>query len=69
MPPWMYHKSCKFSSLHRFEKMFGGNFLGDIVRRVLLELAEAKVVFNGIVSEKLRTKDSIISQDISLIEG
>lgn len=48
--------------------MFAGNFLGDVARRVLLKLAQKGVLFSGLVTDGLKTKDSITATDVVEIE-
>ena len=43
----------------RFEKMFAGNFLGDVGRRIILKLAQEGVLMQGVVTAALQTKDSL----------
>ncbi|CAG2183585.1 unnamed protein product, partial [Oppiella nova] len=54
--------------LFRFEKLFGGKFLGDIVRRVLLDLAQNGLLFDGKITDELKTVESITATDLSDIE-
>ncbi|KAL2613561.1 hypothetical protein R1flu_025253 [Riccia fluitans] len=49
---------------HIFEKMMSGMYLGDLVRRVLLKLANAGL-FGGAVPEKLTKKGSLVTPDTS----
>lgn len=44
---------------YSFEKMFAGNFIGDVARRIILKLAKEGVVLEGRVSPALETKDSL----------
>lgn len=48
--------------------MLAGNFLGDVGRRVLVKLAEQGVLFNGVVTDQLKTKDSLAAADLGAIE-
>lgn len=54
---------------NRFEKLIGGVFLGDIVRRVLLSIAESNALLNGKITDELKTKDSIKGPDLSSTES
>eukprot|EP00243_Klebsormidium_subtile_P002992 TRINITY_DN16126_c0_g1_i1.p1 TRINITY_DN16126_c0_g1~~TRINITY_DN16126_c0_g1_i1.p1 ORF type:complete len:513 (-),score=122.60 TRINITY_DN16126_c0_g1_i1:323-1861(-) len=51
-----------------FEKLISGMYLGEIVRRVLLKLAEEGEIFDG-VSEKLRERFVLKTPDISQAHG
>lgn len=51
-----------------FEKMVSGMYLGEIVRCLLLELLEKKLVFGGHSSDKLLTPKSFQTAYISAIE-
>ncbi|XP_007542666.2 hexokinase-2-like [Poecilia formosa] len=53
---------------HIVEKMISGKYLGEIVWRVLLELKEKKLLFEGSVSDNLRKKDTFETRFISEIE-
>ncbi|XP_043997526.1 hexokinase-2-like [Gambusia affinis] len=56
---------------HIVEKMISGKYLGEIVRLVLKELKEKKLLFKGKESEALRaldTKDMFETKFISMIE-
>ncbi|XP_054902616.1 hexokinase-2-like [Poeciliopsis prolifica] len=54
--------------VHTFEKMISGMYLGEIVRLVLVKLAENKLLFKGKVSEALCTRDTFETKFISEIE-
>ncbi|GLD46322.1 hexokinase-2-like protein [Lates japonicus] len=54
--------------VHTFEKMISGMYLGEIVRLLLVKLTEDKLLFNGQMSEALRTKDKFQTKFISEIE-
>ncbi|CAL4065094.1 unnamed protein product, partial [Meganyctiphanes norvegica] len=56
-----------FPKSFTFEKYVGGKFLGDIVREVLLSLAEEGLFGNG-VSEKLKTFQSLTANHVGEIE-
>jgi hexokinase len=47
-----------FPNSFSFEKMFSGNFLGDVVRRIFLKLTKKGLLFEGLVKSALLTKDS-----------
>ncbi|CAG2119311.1 unnamed protein product, partial [Medioppia subpectinata] len=52
-----------------FEKLLGGVWIGDLVRRSLLSLAENHVFLGGVIRNELKEKDSIKGPDVSLIES
>ena len=52
----------------RFEKLFGGKFLGEITRRVLVDLAENNLLFDGKTSDQLRQFEIFTSKDLSTVE-
>lgn len=52
-----------------FEKIIGGSYTGDLVRRVLLDLAKNKALFNGIITKELETYDYLSGIDFSSVEG
>lgn len=58
-----------FPGSFTFEKYIGGQFLGEIIRQVLLALTKSGVLFGGTVSNELNQRDSIKTSDLSLIEG
>ncbi|CAB0014707.1 unnamed protein product [Nesidiocoris tenuis] len=51
-----------------FEKYISGLYLGELVRIVLLHLANNRLLFNGILSKKIQVKDSFLSSYVSRIE-
>jgi len=51
-----------------FEKYFGGKCLGDLVREALVTLAEEGLFCTG-PSETLRTKGSLPSSNVSILDG
>ncbi|XP_056140844.1 hexokinase-2-like [Lampris incognitus] len=51
-----------------FEKMIGGKYLGEIVRLVLVKLAEDGLLFDGQLSDKLLTHGSFETRLMSHIE-
>jgi hexokinase len=53
-----------FPSSFSFEKMLAGNFIGEIVRRILVKIAEGKSLFEGKVTDQLKTRDSIIAANL-----
>uniref|UniRef100_UPI00358E90FD hexokinase-2-like n=1 Tax=Myxine glutinosa TaxID=7769 RepID=UPI00358E90FD len=53
----------------RFEKMIGGMYLGEIVRVVLVRLAQREVLFDGRLSPQLVTPGSFQTSYLSSIEG
>lgn len=52
-----------------FEKMISGMYMGELVRLVVVRLAEEKLLFNGKVSEKLNTKYHFYTKYVSEIEA
>ena len=48
--------------------MLAGNFLGDIVRRILVNLVTEGLLLSGGVSQRLGSKDSISAADVVAIE-
>ncbi|CAJ1063287.1 hexokinase-2-like isoform X3 [Xyrichtys novacula] len=54
--------------VHTFEKMISGMYLGEIVRLVLLKLTEEKLLFEGQISEALKTPERFETKFISEIE-
>lgn len=55
-------------SLCRFEKMISGMYLGEIVRKVLLDLTRAGLLFRGHVTETLKTPGMFKTKYLSQIE-
>lgn len=51
-----------------FEKMISGMYLGEIVRRILVDLTNQKILFDGILSDQLNTVDLFYTKYISEIE-
>ncbi|KAJ8266840.1 hypothetical protein GJAV_G00135280 [Gymnothorax javanicus] len=54
--------------VHTFEKMISGMYLGEVVRLVLVRLAQEKMLFGGEVSEALLTPDQFETRFVSEIE-
>ncbi|NWX43938.1 HXK3 protein, partial [Steatornis caripensis] len=52
----------------RFEKLISGMYLGEIVRHILLALAEKQLLFCGKPSPKLQTRDIFKTKFLSTIE-
>lgn len=61
-PPFFVAASCSF------EKMISGMYLGEIVRLLLVKLAEDRLLFQGGASEVLLTPGSFETKFISEIE-
>lgn len=57
-----------FQNSFSFEKMFAGNFFGDVIRRILHKLAVKGALFGGKVTRQLETKDSLVAADCVNIE-
>uniref|UniRef100_A0A8C0H087 hexokinase n=1 Tax=Chelonoidis abingdonii TaxID=106734 RepID=A0A8C0H087_CHEAB len=53
----------------RFEKLISGMYLGEIVRRILLELTDKGCLFRGHPSPKLQTPDIFQTKFLSSIES
>lgn len=53
----------------RFEKMIGGLYLGELVRLVLVHLAQAGVLFGGCTSSALLTPGSFRLEDVAEMEA
>ncbi|XP_034536621.1 hexokinase HKDC1-like [Notolabrus celidotus] len=51
-----------------FEKMTSGLYLGEIVRLVVLKMAKLGLLFDGLVSDALRTKGKITTADVAAME-
>ncbi|CAG2108517.1 unnamed protein product [Medioppia subpectinata] len=58
-----------FPHNYSFEKLIGGAFIGDLFRRTLLSLAENHVFLGGIITDRLKQKDSIKGPDVSSVES
>lgn len=56
------------SSPHRYEKMTSGMYLGEIVRRILIDLTRQGLLFRGQISERLRTRGIFETKFLSQIE-
>ncbi|XP_070649403.1 hexokinase-3 isoform X4 [Bos indicus] len=52
----------------RFEKMIGGLYLGELVRLVLVHLAQRGVLFGGHTSPVLRSQGSILLEHVAEME-
>lgn len=51
-----------------FEKMVSGMYLGEIVRLVVLKMAKLGQLFNGHVSNALRTKGTLTTAHVAAME-
>ncbi|XP_020495919.1 hexokinase HKDC1 [Labrus bergylta] len=51
-----------------FEKMISGMYLGEIVRLVVLKMAKLGLLFDGHVSDALRTKGKITTANVAAME-
>uniref|UniRef100_A0A3Q2GGF2 hexokinase n=1 Tax=Cyprinodon variegatus TaxID=28743 RepID=A0A3Q2GGF2_CYPVA len=51
-----------------FEKMVSGMYLGELVRLVVLKMAKLGLLFDGRVSDALRTKGNITTADVAAME-
>lgn len=61
-------RASKNPKKQMFEKMFSGMYLGEIVRYILVELASSGELFNGKMSDELRTPYSFDTMFMSRIE-
>uniref|UniRef100_A0A8C8TXA0 Hexokinase-3 n=1 Tax=Peromyscus maniculatus bairdii TaxID=230844 RepID=A0A8C8TXA0_PERMB len=61
------HKSL-IPGAQRFEKMIGGLYLGELVRLVLVHLAQHGVLFGGCTSDALLSQDSIPLEHVAQME-
>ena len=57
-----------FCGSYSFEKMLAGNFIGDVMRRILVQIVEKGALLEGTVSTELRTSDSISAADLVAFE-
>lgn len=51
-----------------FEKMVSGMYLGELVRLLLLKMAKLGLLFDGHVSDALRTKGKITTAHVAAME-
>uniref|UniRef100_A0A672ZFR3 hexokinase n=1 Tax=Sphaeramia orbicularis TaxID=375764 RepID=A0A672ZFR3_9TELE len=51
-----------------FEKMVSGMYLGELVRLVVLKMAKVGLLFDGFVSDALRTKGKITTANVAAME-
>ncbi|XP_017483813.1 PREDICTED: putative hexokinase HKDC1 [Rhagoletis zephyria] len=58
-----------FPKSFTFEKYLGGQFLGETLRLILLDLVEHRLLLGGLATEQLRTVNSIKTSAISEIEA
>jgi len=54
---------------YSFEKLVGGQNIGDLVRRALLSIANSNQLLNGKICDQLKRRDSIRGSDVSAIES
>ncbi|XP_021030110.1 putative hexokinase HKDC1 [Mus caroli] len=68
-----YDKEVDDGSLNagkqRYEKMTSGMYLGEIVRRILIDLTRQGLLFRGQISERLRTRGIFETKFLSQIES
>lgn len=57
-----------FKNSFSFEKMFAGNFFGQVVRCVLCKIVQKGALLGGKLTEQLTAKDSITAADCVEIE-
>lgn len=53
----------------RFDKMISGMYMGEIVRQILIKLANKGLLFDGITTSQLLAKEAIQTKDVSEIEN
>ncbi|XP_077121828.1 hexokinase-3 isoform X1 [Ranitomeya variabilis] len=53
----------------RFDKMISGLYMGEIVRLIVIKLANRGLLFGGTTTPQLLTKEAIHTQDVSDIEN
>lgn len=51
-----------------FEKMISGMYLGELVRLVVLKMAKLGLLFDGNVSNSMRTKGSVTSDHVAQMQ-
>ena len=49
---------------YSFEKMFSGNFIGEIARRILIKLSKDGLILNGIVTQQLETEGTLKARNL-----
>lgn len=54
---------------HTYEKMISGKYLGEILRLLLLDIINEKLLFDGLVPRTFIQPESITTRTISLIES
>ncbi|KAM9650366.1 hexokinase-4 isoform 1-T1 [Trichechus inunguis] len=52
-----------------YEKLIGGKYMGELVRLVLLKLADENLLFHGKASEQLRTRGAFETRFVSQVES
>lgn len=57
-----------FASSFTFEKYISGKYLGELVRLILVNLANHRLIFGGIMSKKIQQIDSFLTKYVSQIE-
>ncbi len=69
---WTFNPSVsvfpQFSPNCSFEKMVSGMYLGELVRLVVLKMAKRGLLFDGHVSDALRTKGKITTAHVAAME-
>lgn len=55
-------------SLHRFEKMASGMYMGELVRLILVKMAKESLLFEGRITPELLTRGKIETKHVSAIE-
>lgn len=63
----LYSILAKFNSF-RFEKHFGGKYLGEIVRCILVRLTKEGLLFEGKASAELLSHGAFTTRYVSLID-
>lgn len=57
-----------FANSFTFEKYISGKYLGELVRLILVNLANHRLIFNGILSKKMQQIDSFTTNYVSHVE-
>ena len=59
---------CLSLSYRSFEKLVSGLYMGELVRLVVLKMAKLGLLFDGYVSDALRTKGKITTAHLAAME-
>lgn len=68
--PMFFIEMCFFLcfSCRSYEKLISGKYMGELVRLVLMKLANEELLFNGEASELLKTRGSFETRFVSQVE-